>query len=311
MLRLALLIVWVAFFFDMATGAPDMDRVPLNVPGNATPRKLWEAWLSFHETDLCQEVDAVFVFQKNRLEVWSRIESDKSSRKFLALFEPLKNSHSVELYTTRPPEEKKDEEDNDPPPSLCQNSELISNLGYRTPKSLTYLEEQTFLTDLPSTNSILRQLLIYAEQTLHWNERMERYALDLAALARVVQNPAAYPGLKSRTVAACAAHAQDLGRYIRKLAANLTQALPRSEKKKRPLALPEKSDDAGKDPVERAKHISAAAQGISGRVYRFIYPEQYTVELDELRNPSLLESLEVLRGMVSDFERSLPRHAGK
>jgi len=109
----------------------------------------------------------------------------------------------------------------------------------------------------------------------------------------------------------CSDHARNLEKYIGKLAANLSQALPVSEEKKHRPARPEAAVAAIKDPVERAKRIFAFADGVSGRVYRFIHPEHYTVDLGELRNPSLLESLWELRGMVSDFEKSLPLHAGK
>lgn len=313
MLRLVLFIAWVTCFAGMAIDAPDIDDWPFSVPNHNTPQKLWEAWLSFHETDLCQEVDALFVFNRSGMEVWSRIEKDKNQRKFLRLFESLRNSYQVELYTTRTPAQNKEYDEKDPPPSLWQNYELRSNLGERTSLVISRLtlEERNQL-DPPLVDSSLRQrLMLYAEQTLNWNKRMEQYALDLTALARVAFDPGVPPEQKSRAIAVCADHAQNLEKYAGKLAANLAQALPMSEKKKSSLSRPEKADNADRDPLERAKQISAVAHEVSRRVYRFIHPEHYTVELDELRNPSLPESLWELRGMVSDFEKSLPRHGRK
>ena len=311
--RLVLFIAWVICFAGMAIEAPDTDDWPFSIPNSNTPQKLREAWLSFHETDLCQEVDAIFVFNRSGMEVWSRIEKDKNQRKFLRLFESLKNSYQVELYTTRAPAQNKEYDEEGPPPSLWQNYELRSNLGERISLVMSQLtfEERNQL-DPPSVDSSLRQrLMIYAEQTLNWNKRMEQYALDLAALARVAQDPGVSPEQKSRAIAVCADHAQNLEKYAGKLAANLEQALPVTEKKKRSPSRPATAGNADRDPLERAKQISAATHEVSRRVYRFIHPEYYTVELEELRNPSLLDSLWELRGMVSDFEKSLPGHSIK
>jgi hypothetical protein len=58
-------------------------------------------------------------------------------------------------------------------------------------------------------------------------------------------------------------------------------------------------------PAERATAISSTAQDVARRIYRFIHPQQHTVDLDELRDPSLLESLAELRRMTHDFEIAL------
>jgi hypothetical protein len=312
MLRLVLWIAWIICSAATAAGAPDIADWPLSVPNSSTPQKLREAWLSFHENGLCQEVDALFVFNKNGMEVWSRIERDKDQRKFLKLFESLRNSYPIELYTTRSPEEDKEDSEEEPPPSLWQNYELRSNLGDRIGLVIGRLssEERIQFESPPVDPSLKQRLLIYAEQTLNRNKRMKQYALDLAALARAAYAPGASSEMKSRAFIVCSDHAQRLEKYIGKLTANLAQALPISEKKKRSLSQPETAGSAGKDPEEKAKRISAAALSVSRRVYHFIHPEDYTVELDELRNPSLLESLWELRGMVLDFEKSLPLHAG-
>ncbi len=277
-----------------------------NVPTENTPRKLQEAWLEFHETDLCQDVDAVFLFKKSEVEVWSRIESDKSHQKFQALFDSPKNSYGVALYTTRAEVVKK-KDDEDPPPSLWQNFELRRNLGEFALTTFN-TEERTISqgTIQPSVLSPLmkQRLKIYGEQVLNWNKRMERYALDMVALTRVACSPDGLPAVKAKANAVCRAHAQNLDKQVGKLIANLEQAIPSSEKTKRKTSRPAAPMSAADYPVERAVQISSAAQRVSRRIHRFIYPEDHTVELDELRYPSLLDSLGALRQMVAEFDKT-------
>ena len=131
-------------------------------------------------------MDAVFVFDDSGMKVWSRIESDKIYLKFQELFAPLRNLYPVELYINRPREEKEAENGDNPPPSLWQNHELRSNLGDRAAQLSAYAEEQITLDDRSQTDALLKQrLLVYAEQTLSRNRKMDHYALDLFALARM------------------------------------------------------------------------------------------------------------------------------
>lgn len=282
-----------------------------NVPNRNTPQKLQEAWLEFHESDLCQEVDSVFVFSGNGLEVWSRIESEKILQKFQGLFEPLKDSYPVELYTTRCEADKRSDEEDDPPPSLWQNLELRTNLGEYIPAIAGRMLEdrlQSKASTMPdSVSPFLKQRLkIYAEQVLNWNKRMERYASDLSLLARAAFAPGGAAAVRSKAIDACASHIQNLDKHIGKLTDNLQLAFPAPERKEHssrhelPVRFP-------KDPVEKAQLIATSARSVSQRVFRFVYPENYTVELGELRHPGLLESLNALRSMVSDFKKSLSK----
>ncbi len=312
MLRRILHTALIICFAGVATGAPDIEEWPLSVPNSNTPKKLREAWLSFHDIGLCQEVDALFVFNENGMEVWSRIEKDKDRRKFLKLFESLGNSYPIDLYTTRPSDEDK-EGFEEPPPSLWQNYELRSNLGDRIGLvfSRLDLEERLHLEPPPVDPSLKQRLIIYAEQTLNWNKRLRQYALDLPALARSASDSGAPSDQKTMAWIVCSDHARNLEKCIEKLADSLKQAIPVVGKIKRSPAHRDPAVRKGEDPVDRAMQISVAADSVSRRVYHFIHPEHFTVELDELRNPSLLESLWELRAMVEDFERSLPLHAGK
>ncbi len=286
-----------------------------SIPNKNTPRELQEAWLEFHKTGLCQEIDAVFVFHGDGVEVWSRIESDRQYQKFQALFKPLKAANSVTLYITRAETDKKKDTD-DPPPSLWQNIELRRNLGEFAPAiaGLSMEESLQFPSSIAKSGfrSLMKhRLKIYADQMLNWSRSAERYSLDLIALVRVVHDPEGLSEMKPRAIAAAQSHAQNLGKVIGKLSANLEQALPLSERKKRRSSQPAKPVAADRNLVETAVHISSAAERISRRVDQFLFPESYTVKLDELRNPSLLESLGALRQMVTEFEKMLANPHGR
>ena len=78
------------------------------MPDRDTPPKLVEAWLEFHREKLCRDLDAVFAFDSPGMEIWCCSEENRSFRKLQRIIEPLRNSHRVDLYVTRPPQEKED-----------------------------------------------------------------------------------------------------------------------------------------------------------------------------------------------------------
>jgi hypothetical protein len=279
-----------------------------DTPHKGTPRKLQEAWLRFHEVGLCQDVDAAFVFDEGGVKVWSRIESDKSYLKFQALFAPLSKLYPVELYINRPREEKEMEDGDNPPPSLWQNHELRSNLGDRTAQVSVEDEGQISIYRFPSDVLLKQRLLIYAEQTLSRNRKMEHYALDLFALARTAFDSGIPSDIRSKSLAICLAHARNLEKNIGKLSSGLAQAIPGSAKWESGSAQPAADPYAENKPLpEKAEQIYTYAQSVARRVHRFIYPEYYTIELEELRYPSLLESLRTLQRMVQKFQEALAR----
>ena len=279
-----------------------------DTPHKGTPRKLQEAWLRFHEAGLCQEVDAAFVFDESGVKVWSRIESDKSYLKFQALFAPLRKLYPVELYINLPRKEKEEENGDNPPPSLCQNYELRSNLGDRAAQLSVYAEEQDTINASQPDELMKLRLLVYAEQTLSRNRKMEHYALDLFVLARAAFDSGLPLDIRSKALAICLAHAKNLEKNIGKLTSGLAQAIPRSAKGESGSAQPAADPYAENELLpEKAEQIYAYAQSIARRVHRFIYPEYYTIELEELRYPSLLESLRTLQRMVMKFQGALAK----
>jgi hypothetical protein len=279
-----------------------------NAPDGGTPQKVQEAWLRFHESDLCQDVDAVFAFSKNGMEAWSRIESDKVNQRYRDLFGSLGDDVQIALYATRPATKKKSDDPDDPPPSLCQNQELRANLG--DPLAQIKVRANPEDRELQSDSldiSLKQRLLVYAERTLDGNKKMGKYAGDLPALVRFSLDPAIAPELRSRAMQACAEHTRNLEKQIGKLAASLELAFPKPPKKDRLSSPPEASGPASQNLSDGAEMISAETQTVARYVYNFIHPEGFAVELSELSHPSLLDSLKKLRTMVLNFQKAIAR----
>lgn len=280
------------------------------VPGQDTPKKLVEAWLRFYEEDLFLGIDASFAFDGNGMEVQGIIEDDSSYQKFEGTLQPLRGFFKIGQHLDRPQEEKKPEEkkEKDPPPSLWENYELRSFLGDPMARAMERVgfEDDVHLHVPPSDDMLKQRLLIYAEQVLGWNKRIERYAKHLPALTRFAQDQAFPPDLRVRASALVMAHSQNMEKLISRLNNNLSPAFPRSEKRDR-AAQPEKSVGASKDIADYAEHVRDYANSVSKRVYQFIHPEHYTVGLDELRRPSLLESLKTLQKMTADFQKAFAK----
>ena len=77
------------------------------MPGRDIPKKIVEAWLRFHEEDLCQGIDAVFVFRESGMEVRGLIDDENGYQRFEAMLRPLRSSYKIELQLDRRVEEKK------------------------------------------------------------------------------------------------------------------------------------------------------------------------------------------------------------
>jgi hypothetical protein len=284
-----------------ASGAELME----NAPNEHTPLPLIEAWLRFHESELCQNVDAVFSFDNKGMEVWYISKDEGIHQKLRELFQPPDDSYRVELYPTRKPVEKKALDDEGPPPSIYMNEELRAHL----------LDGPIVLSSSDAEGNrrvseyrrwaINAQLVSWAEQVLEWSRKVQRYAMDLPLLARVALEPSTAPGTRSLAVAVCKVHAQNMGKDLGKLETNLKMAIPQADKKER-SSKSEKPGKAEKPSVESAERISDAAQNIIRHIHRFIYSEQHTVTVEELRQPSLLEDLRSLKRMVLDFQNALP-----
>jgi len=294
--------------FALSTVQPSRAATEQDAPGRDVPLPLQQMWLRFHEAELCQGVGASFAFSKNGLKVCSLVEDEKSYEKFQEMLEPLRNSYEIDLTAEHPPVRKDPEEPKTPPASLWENYELRSFLGdpFARAKERPGAEDHNH-NDLPPPNDFLKQqLIIYSEQILDWNKRIERYAADLPALAHAAFDTSSAPEIRQQAAAVCKAHAQALEKYLGKLSSNLTEALPKGDKRDRSHTKSDASSGKG-GLVNKAKEISKASHDIARRIYNFIHPETYTVGLDELRQPSLLDSLRSLQKVNSEFLKSIDK----
>lgn len=283
------------------------------VPGPETPEDLTRAWLRFHEAELCQGFDAVFDFSSDGLQVQGLVENEKSYQKFEALVAPLRRSHRIEIQAERPPVEEKPKDEakdrnNDPPASLWENYELRAYLGDPFARAMQREDfaDRPGLNTPPPPDAMLKQrLLIYSQQTLEWTGKVERYAKDLPALTRIAADPAMEPRFRAQAKSVGLAHLENMDRNVKKLIDNLSPAFPKSRATPQG-SRPEKPEMAG-TPAEQAKQLSDYAGQVSLRVHQFIHPEHFTVGLNELRQPGLLDSLQTLRALNSDFRKSLAK----
>jgi hypothetical protein len=298
------LIVLIALVFmpvRIACGADPEE----NAPNGHTPPQLVKAWLRFHESELCLNADAAFIFDDEGMKVRYVSKDDGIYQKLRELFQPPDGSYRVELYPSRKPAEKKEHDDDGLPPSLYMNDELRRHL-LDGPYAIPTNESEAMRVSEYRKWVIDTRLIIYAEQTLAWNRKVDRYAKDLPLLVRVALDPLMASGIRSMAAAVCKSHAQNMEKDLGKLEKNLKQAFPQGDNKKGRSSRVELPGKAGITPAERSEHIAEAAQDIVRQVHRFIYPDQHTVTLEELRQPSLLENLGSLERMVSDFQRALP-----
>ena len=157
----------------------------------------------------------------------------------------------------------------------------------------------------PPADEILRQrLLVYADQVLERNWKIERYASDLPSLAYVANHPAISSELRLKAVQISKAHAKNLKKELDKLEKSLKYAFPRSREDEDSSSEQKPSENRGRLFEDLAEQIAIDTRNITYRVNSFIHPTQHTVDLDELRRPSLLEAMEKLDKLVSDFEKA-------
>jgi hypothetical protein len=272
----------------------------------SAPRKVMEAWLRFHEMELCQRMDVVFYFSKEGVEAWCLVEDEKHYRKLEELFEPLRDSCRIELYATRPAVDEDSNDDWNPPPSFWENDELRGYLGdSRLSSGILKHLSSLWATDYPSSDEILKQrLLVYADEILEQNLKIKRYARDLPALIRVAQDPAVDLELRMKAKAVGREHAEELGKTLEKLRRNLDRAFPKSAQESPIASEEDKQGEEAQSLLERAEYAAKKACSVYWRVNYFVHPKQHTVDLDELRQPGLLDSVQELERAVSNFRKA-------
>ena len=305
------------------------------MPNRDTPPKLVEAWLEFHREKLCRDLDAVFSFDGPGMEIWCRSEENRSFRKLQQIIAPLRDSHSIDLYVTRPPKEKDAGEGvwDDLPPSLVENRELQIYLRPRAwtnasaPRVITVITDEEGNTQvrvltpgfsdgaLLSVNTsdriLLSRLYAYARSIMKNNLIMLQHAVDMPELIRTAQESAFGIPLRRRAREVCRDHVKDLVKSVERLRKDLARAFPRASINKSSEPGKKKASSVSSSPsslsafIEGAETIAASALELSSRVHRFIYPTEHTVSLDDLRQPGLTASLEVFEAEIRRFEREL------
>jgi len=299
------------------------------MPNRDTPPRLIEAWLDFHREGLCRNLDAIFAFDGQGMEIWCRSEDNRDLGKLQKIVDPLRNSYNIELYITRP--QKNGSEDykvnwTNIPPSLAENRELGSYLrpAPGNPPRIEILVDSEgevythVLQDTPAmiaadaaaaNRAQLARLTVWANRVLENNRIMRQYAADISELLRVAFEPTFNAALRVRARDICRKHAKDMAKSIKDLKKDLSRAFPKTPKTNAESQIAEKSESSAAFPAitEMADTIDEKARVLSGRIYRFIYPEQHTVDLDELKRPGLIFALDALEDEADDFER-LARH---
>ncbi len=291
---------WILLFSLLPILWPAATAVPPNTP-RGVPVEIVGVWLRFHETELCQDLDAKFVFHEKGLEVWCVVEDEKAFEKLTTLLDPLRPAFQVDVYPTRLPEGRKTASDRDPPPSLWNNSELR---GHMQSSQDTVMPAPVGRESDPEYFLKLR-ILLFAEQTLEYEKRMGRYGADLPALAYAGLDPGISPELKARAAAAAAQHAQELDKYARRLGENMLQALPKAPGKSRAGSAAAEPRGAGPPVMDTALQLARLVQNTGRRIVRFLNPQLHTVGLADLREPSLLESIREVRSKSSEFRERI------
>lgn len=284
-----------------------MSAAVKDLPRADIPRSLRELWLAFHQAELCQSLDAVFVFHSDGMEIWCAIDDERSYQKLIELVAPRKAQFRIDLYPTRLPEIKKTREElTTPPPSLWQNAELRAYLGEPFVEAGRGVTAARLEEEIGGPETQLKQrLLLFAGQTIEWANRLKRYGFELPALAWAAADEGAGADVRPQARAVCVQHAREIGKLAQKLGENLARALPRPEKQARRSRAPARTHAAGGTPVQKAARLAEACRAIGDRVYRFIYPDNHTVALADLREPDLPAAVRELEERAMELASSL------
>ena len=240
-----------------------------NVPDPDTPIELQKTWLRFHEDNLCEKIDAVFLFHENKMQVWTIYKDKKNYMKLVKLLQPLQKSYQITLYKISLKADKTTEGIRTPPASLWENSKLSGyfrssflpppvTVDQRMPSySLTQGPQSYYGQSSPMLNMEIRsksptsswvysqRLVMFARETIEYARKIKQYSDNLVPLAQVAFDPAAKKELRRRALAICKKHAKELQKYTEKLNDNLSIALPMASGQ--PWQLPAREDSYSSD----------------------------------------------------------------
>jgi hypothetical protein len=309
------LILWASLFTVFLAcpqaALPENGDAAVHAPQPDAPLPLKEAWLRFHELDLCRELDLDFLLNDGKVQIWTIFEKEKSYRRFLGLFAHLQKAGLVELYPTRLIEKREMEDDFNPPPSLRMNYELRAYFGDPDIYLMKRLDndDKDDFDDIDDSlaESLKYRLVVYAKQVLALNLKIERTGRDISTLYNMAVDPQISPDLRSLAIDVCKMHVKNLARYLVTMNFHLIHAFPNAGKNPTDSSHSEKLSAGAETPADRAMQISADVQIIVLQVRRFIYPKKFDVNLDELRQPGIIESIKTLQKNISEFQKSLEK----
>jgi hypothetical protein len=301
--------LWLLVLAGMSFAAAGSDTPPHNLPATyrapsaKTPAALVEFWLRFHETELCQDLDSVLSFHGSSLEMWCVAGDEKSFRKLQQMAAPLHSAGEITIYPTRPPAGKKKPDEKAPPPSLWNNEELLGAVQNIAVWSLPAGSSPLSAGAGGPGEVVKQRLIMYADRLLEWSGKIKRYGPEIPELARLGVEPGLSPAQRKRSLTLCLAHAQAIDKNAARLVENITPAIPKSNRRA------DIADKAAKAPipdsyVEIADGIANLSAATARGVRDFLYPREHTVEVGDLRDPELLESLRTLRDWISRLQKT-------
>jgi|WetSurMetagenome_2_1015567.scaffolds.fasta_scaffold04904_3 hypothetical protein len=298
---------------DGDADVPNPASVKVAMAMRDIPRDLQEAWIRFHELELCQSIEAEFIFHRDGMEVRSRADDDSSSQKLIRLLDPLRTVYKISLSEAHIPgvaEGPSGSVLEEVPPSLWNNDKLRLYMRDNfAPTSAILAGKGNEPKESDEVDWLVKQsLAMFSKQTLDWTRRMNRYASDLPLLADAAFNAKLAPELQSRVMEVCIEHTQAMDRLAQRLSGNLVLALPDSPQSFRPFSASEPRAPGKPRPFEELSELSAMAQSIARRIHHFIYPRDFTVSLSDLKKPGLLEALKGLRAKVMIFLQHMVRN---
>jgi hypothetical protein len=293
-----------------ATETEESDAVSVAPFPPDAPRELVEAWLRLHGEELCLGIDAVFVSHEGIIQVWSRVEDEKHYKKLLKIMQPLSGLGRVEIFAAESVSHYESDKDG-VPPSLWENDELRA--FYRAPRQQpdTDIKYDWPLAMVTQADVFEQRTIMFAKETLEKSDNLRKYAKDLPALTHLAVNPALDSDLRLLAFKTCRSQVRGMEKQIDKLNKNLNQALPkgRNMQELHPQDMPGINKEAL--PLEIAVQISEKAKAIAQQVYSFIYPDNHSVDLKELRSPGILNALMMLRELDDVYVRKMDLEAVK
>jgi hypothetical protein len=278
------------------------------MPDMHTPEEQIETWLRFHKDNLCQDVDAAFIFQGGKTRVLVNVQGSQNTKGLIKLLEPLKSSCPIDPVPVRIATQQDPPYLLSAPPSFWTNSKLNEYFVNSAALAAQISQKKSLSPPsvrMPSLYDIQWQVLQFSADYFNNARTMKNLAMHLPHLTRMAFDPQRHPNIRKLALKACRNHARELEKHIVGLKNSLSIALPEASLKLERVANRIPSNATGISPIEYADLLSFDTQKASDLAYDFMYPRTHTVDLGELRNPHLLQSLEDLLQIAREYRNAV------